>query len=33
MPSWRSEPSLATNKLLTTQDFADIYAWLQTQSK
>lgn len=32
MPSWLSEPNPATNAPLTTQDFADIYAFLKTQN-
>jgi mono/diheme cytochrome c family protein len=32
MPKWLVRPS-ATGKLLTTQEFADIYAWLATQTQ
>jgi mono/diheme cytochrome c family protein len=31
MPSWLTTPNPATGKLLTTQDFADIFAFLETQ--
>jgi hypothetical protein len=33
MPNWLSEPNPATKQPLTTQDYADIYAWLKTQSQ
>jgi mono/diheme cytochrome c family protein len=33
MPSWLTEPNPATGQPLTTQDYADIYAWLKTQSQ
>jgi mono/diheme cytochrome c family protein len=32
MPNWLAKPHPATNQPLTTQDFADIYAFLKTQS-
>jgi hypothetical protein len=32
MPNWIQEPNPATMKPLTTQDYADIYAFLKTQS-
>ena len=31
MPSWLVRPNPATGRALTTQDFADIYAFLRTQ--
>ena len=33
MPDWLSRPNPATGLPLTTQDFADIYAFLQTQTQ
>jgi cytochrome c len=32
MPAWLSAPNPATSKPFTTQDFADIYAFMQTQT-
>jgi mono/diheme cytochrome c family protein len=32
MPSWLSAPDPATGQALTTQDYADVYAFLKTQS-
>jgi hypothetical protein len=32
MPNWLAEPNPATMKVLTAQDYADIYAFLKTQS-
>jgi mono/diheme cytochrome c family protein len=32
MPDWLSEPNPLTQQLFTTQDFADIYAFMQTQT-
>jgi hypothetical protein len=32
MPAWLAEKS-STNELLTTQDFADMFAFLATQSQ
>jgi hypothetical protein len=33
MPDWLASPDPATGHLLTTQDFADIYAFLKTQTQ
>jgi hypothetical protein len=33
MPDWLATPNPATGKPLTTQDFADIYAFLRTQTQ
>ncbi|HTR79303.1 MAG TPA: cytochrome c [Gemmatimonadaceae bacterium] len=33
MPDWNVVPNTATGALLTTQDFADIYAYLKTQAQ
>jgi mono/diheme cytochrome c family protein len=33
MPSWQSKTSPITGKVLSTQDFADIFAFLKTQSQ
>ena len=33
MPSWLSAPDPATGQALTTQDYADVYAFLETQSQ
>jgi mono/diheme cytochrome c family protein len=33
MPNWLTQPDIATGKLLTTQDLADIYAFLRTQTE
>ena len=30
---WLAQPNPATGQPLTTQDFADIYAWLKTQTE
>ena len=33
MPCWLAMPNPATRQPLTTQDYADIYAFLKTQSR
>ena len=33
MPSWMQSPNPVSQKPFTTQDFADVYAFLKTQTK